>query len=160
MNGILHRLVRAVSCVIALLILLVPDAAHAINCRITLVALNFGMYMPMTSTPVDAVGQINVRCQAQPGSFTVIIGPGISGDQLARTLSAGGANILNYNMYRDAARTQIWGDSTPPTFVVTGVHASRGRPTVYNYPLYGRIFANQSPNPGVYSDNLMVTVLF
>lgn len=160
MNAIPLRLVRAVRCVIALLILLVPDAAHAINCRITLVALNFGVYMPMTSTPVDAVGQINVRCQAQPGSFTVIIGPGSSGDQLARTLSAGGIDVLNYNMYRDVARTQIWGDGTPPTFVVTGVRTSRGRPTFFNFPLYGRIFANQSPNPGAYSDNLVATVLF
>ena len=139
---------------------MLPVTAQAINCRISLGPINFGIYMPLTTVPVDVVGQFDVRCQAQAGTFAVIIGAGISGDQLARTLSAGGANILNYNLYRDAARTQIWGDGTPPTFMVTGVRTGRGRPTFYNYPVYGRIFANQAPNTGIYSDNLLVTVLF
>jgi spore coat protein U-like protein len=137
-----------------------PLAAHAINCRISLGLINFGLYMPLTAVPVDVVGQFDVRCQAQPGTFAVIIGAGISGDQLARTLSAGGADVLNYNLYRDAARTQIWGDGTPPTFMVTGSRPGPGRPTSYSYPVYGRIFANQAPNTGLYSDNLLVTVLF
>ncbi len=137
-----------------------PLAAHAINCRISLGPINFGLYMPLTAVPVDVVGQFDVRCQAQPGTFAVIIGAGISGDQLARTLSAGGADVLNYNLYRDAARTQIWGDGTPPTVMVTGSRPSQGRPTSYSYPVYGRVFANQAPNTGIYSDNLLVTVLF
>jgi spore coat protein U-like protein len=137
-----------------------PLAAHAINCRISLGPINFGLYMPLTAVPVDVVGQFDVRCQAQPGTFAVIIGAGISGDQLARTLSAGGADVLNYNLYRDAARTQIWGDGTPPTVMVTGSRPSQGRPTSYSYTVYGRVFANQAPNTGIYSDNLLVTVLF
>ena len=147
-------------CIAAVLLFLLPVTAQAINCRISLGPINFGLYMPLTAVPVDVVGQFDVRCQAQPGTFAVIIGAGISGDQLTRTLSAGGATILNYNLYRDAARTQIWGDGTPPTFMVTGVRTGQGRPTNYNYPVYGRIFANQAPNTGIYSDNLLVTVLF
>jgi spore coat protein U-like protein len=142
------------------IILLVPDIAHAINCRVTLVAMNFGLYTPLTTAHVDVMGQINVRCQAQPGSFTVTIGPGLSGDQTARTLLSAPADILEYNLYRDAARSQIWGDGIPPTFVVSGVRPSQGRPTFYNYPIYGRIFANQAPNAGTYNDNPVVTVLF
>lgn len=139
---------------------LAPGIAFAINCRVTVVAMNFGTYMPLTPTHVDVSGQLEVRCQAQPGTFTVTIGPGVSGDQLARTLSAGGGSVLHYNLYRDAARTQIWGDGTPPTFTVSGVRNSRGRPTFHNYPVYGRLFANQSPNAGIYGDNVLVTVLF
>lgn len=141
-------------------ILLLPDSAHAINCRIQVNPINFGTYTPLTPSHVDVIGQFEVRCQAQPGSFSIIVGPGLSGNQLARTLSAGGGNLLNYNFFIDAARTQIWGDGTPPTFVVSGVRPNRGRPTFYNYPVYGRIFSNQAPDPGVYSDNLLVTVLF
>lgn len=143
-----------------LIAILCPGQAFAINCRVTAFATNFGTYMPLTTTHVDSVGRVDVRCQAQPGSFSVIMGPGISGNQLARTLSGGGPDVLNYNLYRDAARTQIWGDGTPPTFVVSGVRTSPGRPTTYNYPIYGRIFANQTPNPGIFNDNVMVTVLF
>ncbi len=138
----------------------ISDAAIAIQCRVSVNPINFGVYRPLTPVPVDVIGQFDVRCMAQPGSFSIIIGPGLSGDQLARTLSAGGSNLLNYNLYRDAARTQIWGDGTPPTFVVSGIRRNRGRPTFYNYPVYGRIFANQGPAPGVYNDNLIVTVLF
>ena len=142
------------------LALLFPRPANAIKCRITVSSINFGIYVPLTATPADVIGQFDVRCQAQPGSFAVSIGSGISGNQLARTLVAGSGEVLNYNLYRDAARTQIWGDGTPPTFVVTGVRPGKGRPTFYSYSVYGRIFASQGPNSGIYNDNLLVTVLF
>jgi spore coat protein U-like protein len=157
MNGLSLR--RSFLAGIAM-ILLAPQHAFAINCRVTVYAFNFGTYMPMTPSHTDVVGQVTVRCQAQPGSFSVTIGPGISGDQTARTLTSAGPDILYYNLFRDPARTQIWGDGTPPTFVVSGVRPSQGRPTFYDYPIYGRIFANQAPNPGIYNDTPMVTVLF
>jgi spore coat protein U-like protein len=134
--------------------------ALAINCRVTLVAMDFGVYMPMAPVHVDVNGQVGIRCQAQPGTFNVIIGPGFSGDQLSRTLTDGSGGIIAYNMYRNAARTEIWGDGSPPTFVVSGIRRNRGRPTSYNYTVYGRMFSGQSPNPGVYTDNVVVTVLF
>ena len=140
--------------------LFVPGLANALNCTITLTPLSFGMYNPGQSFPLDAVANITVRCVAQPGSYSVSIGPGLSGNQLLRTLLAGPGDALNYNLFRDAARTQIWGDGTPPTFVVTGTRPSVGQPTINVHPLYGRVFAGQTPNPGNYADNLLVTVLF
>ena len=137
-----------------------PGIAHAIQCKLTVTPINFGLYMPMTPTPVDVVGDLTVRCQAQAGTFSVMIGTGISGDQTARTMSSGGASLLFYNLYRDPARTEIWGDGIPPSFMVSGVRARKGRPTFFNLPVYGRIYANQAPHTGVYNDNLVVTVLF
>ena len=157
MNG--RALKSAMLATIALLSLL-PGLAHAINCRVTLVAMNFGTYSPLATSHLDVMGQVNLRCQAQPGSFTVTIGPGSSGNQLARTLKTTGPDVLNYNLYRDAARLQIWGDGSPPTFTVSGVRSSKGPPTFYNYPIYGRIFAGQTPNAGSYRDNPVVTILF
>jgi len=149
-----------INAALGVLVLGVPLKALAIQCRISVNPINFGIYQPLTTAHLDVTGQVQVRCQAQPGTFSIIIGPGNSGDQLARTLSAGGGNILLYNLFRDAARSQIWGDGTPPSFVVTGSRTSLGRPTFYNYPVYGRIFADQAPDPGLYTDNLVVTVLF
>ena len=151
---------RSISLAGIAIALLVPDLAHAINCRVTLVAMNFGIYTPLTTTHVDVMGQIDLRCQAQSGSFTVTISAGTSGDHTARTMLSATSDILNYNLYRDASRTQIWGDGSPPTFVVSGVRPNRGRPTTYNYPIYGRVFANQAPNAGIYNDDPLVTVLF
>jgi len=142
------------------LVILVPEIAGAIQCRIRVVPINFGTYMPLTTVDVDVIGQIEVQCQAQPGTFVVAIGPGTSGDPASRTLLAGPGQFLAYNLYRDPAHSQIWGDGTPPTFVVTGARTSAGPPTRINLPVYARIFANQSPDPGQYVDNLTVTVLF
>jgi spore coat protein U-like protein len=145
---------------IILLLGLLPDAANAINCRVRLQPIGFGTYVPLTPIPVDVIGNIQIRCMAQPGNYAVTIGTGLSGTYLPRVLSAGGGQILNYNLYRDAARTQVWGNGTPPTFTVIGSRPRRGRPTVTNHSIYGRIFANQAPNPGTYADDLLVTVLF
>lgn len=141
-------------------LLATPGLAHAINCSVTVTPLAFGIYTPGTTAPLDSVADISVRCVAQPGSYTVTIGAGISGNQLARTLSAGAGNLLSYNLFRDAARTQVWGDGTPPTFVVSGSRDRVGRPTVNVHPLYGRIYAGQMPDPGSYTDSVVVTVLF
>jgi spore coat protein U-like protein len=141
-------------------LLLAPGLANALNCSITLTPLAFGLYQPGQTVPVDAVANITVRCVAQPGTYEVTIGPGLSGNQLARTLLAGPGEVLNYNLYRDAAYTQVWGNGSPPTFTVTGSRPRVGQPTVNVHPLYGRLFANQTPNPGNYADNLLVTVLF
>ncbi len=140
--------------------LLLPGIANAINCTITLNPLPFGMYTPSMSVHLDSVSDITIRCVAQPGTYAVSIGAGLSGDQLLRTLLVGGGDILNYNLFRDPARTQIWGDGTPPTFVVTGARTGVGRPSINVHPLYGRVFSGQTPNPGNYADNLLVTVLF
>ena len=150
---------QAMSSLVAIALLL-PGIANAINCVIRLNPLPFGTYMPGTTVNLDAVGDITIRCMAQPGSYSVSIGPGLGGNQLLRTMTAGGADILNYNLFRDPARTQIWGDGTPPSFVVIGSRTSTGRPTVNVHSLYGRVFSGQTPNPGSYADNLLVTVLF
>ena len=150
---------QAMSLLLAIALLL-PGIANAINCTITLNPLSFGMYTPAGTVPLDAVSDITVRCVAQAGTYSVSIGPGFSGNQLLRTMLAGGADVLNYNLFRDPARTQIWGDGIPPTFVVIGSRAGVGRPTVNVHSLYGRVFSGQTPNPGDYADNLLVTVLF
>ena len=133
---------------------------QVLDCKINLSPLNFGIYMPLRPTHLDVTGSLNVRCMAQPGSFVVQIGPGTSGSQMARTLVSGAANMLNYNLYENAARTLILGDGTPPTVTVSGIRSAKGRPSYFSYPLYGRIFANQAPSPGIYYDNILVTILF
>lgn len=145
---------------VGLCALLLPLEASAINCRATIAPLVFGTYMPMTAVNLDVAGNISIRCMGQPGSFSVLIGPGISGDQTDRTLVGTAAGVLHYNLYLNAGRGQIWGDGNGPTFTASGVRSGNGRPTNYDYPIYGRIFSNQDPAPGTYSDNVLVTLLF
>jgi len=160
MNAPSQLIAKTCSFLCLLAVFLLPERAHAINCKITLFPINFGIYMPLRSTHSDVTGSLDVRCMAHPGSFTVQIGAGTSGNQLARTLVSGAANTLNYNLYQNAARTLIWGDGTPPTVTVSGVRTTKGRPSRFTYPVYGRIFANQAPSPGIYNDSILVTILF
>ena len=144
----------------AALLLIAPGDAEAINCRIWVVPANFGTYIPARPTHLDRNGLMTVRCVGRPGSFTVVMGPGNSGNQVDRKLFSGPVNTLDYNLFVDAARTRVWGDGTPPTSIRSGVRNRRGRPNWYFYPFYARAFANQTPNAGVYVDNVVVTVLF
>ena len=155
-----HRVLLILGCSFAWLLLIAPENAYAIRCRVALTQMTFGTYMPLTPTHVDVIGQIRIRCGGQPGSFVVTIGPGMSLDHSARIMSAGGGNTLDYNLYIDPARIQIWGDGTLQSFVVTGVRPGRGPADIYNYPIYGRVFANQAPNAGLYADDVVVTVIF
>jgi len=139
---------------------LFPGNAQAINCQVRLNPIDFGIYRPLQAAPLDVIGTITIRCMAQPGSYGVTIGPGGTGDFLARALTNGAGGTLAYNLYRDPARTQIWGDGSPSTFIVAGARTDRRRPTVTDHPVYGRVFAGQAPDPGTYVDNLLVTVLF
>lgn len=50
-------------------IFLGPASAMAINCEVTVGPLDFGVYMPLTPTPVDVIGQFDVRCVANAGSY-------------------------------------------------------------------------------------------
>lgn len=145
---------------IALIILLLSPPTFAMNCKATISPLVFGTYMPMRTSHLDVTGQIDVRCQAQPGSFSIVLSPGSSGDPLDRVMIAGVGDILSYNLFLDAARTQIWGDGSPPTLFASGSRTSAGRPSFHTFPVYGRIFANQAPDTGTYADNIVVTVLF
>ena len=116
--------------------------------------------MPGRPNNLDATGLMIVRCVGRPGSFSVLMGPGSSGDQANRTMFSGPTNTLSYNIYQNAARTLIWGDGTPPTVTQSGIRNNNGRPSWFFYPYFGRLFAGQSPNSGFYTDSIVTTVLF
>ncbi len=140
--------------------MLASDHANAINCVLRTRPLNFGNYAPLSPAHIDVLGRVLVFCWGSPGTFAVVMGPGNSGNQMARTLSTGTGQLLDYGIYRDAARTQVWGDGIPPTFVINGSRPRNGWPTFAFYSVYGRLYANQAPDPGNYSDDVTATVLF
>lgn len=130
----------------------------ALTCRVTSTSLAFGDYEPMTTVPVDAAGEISVRCRQGPGTFRVELGPGSSLDQRARSMTGPGSGLA-YNLFVDPARLQVWGDGNGGTSVVSQTHQPRGSRT-YQISVYGRIEASQDPWPGLYSDSIVISVYF
>ena len=154
---------------------LVYGSAGAADCSVTAVGVAFGVYDPLAVAAVDATGTVSVRCAWTSGS-----GPGAQRVSPVISLSAGlppgtltqrrlrtvTGDFLNYGLFRDAARTQIWGDGssgtfTAPTSPAALVLPSSGNPRTGTRTIYGRMPAGQTnAAPGSYADTITVTVTF
>ena len=70
----------------------------------------------------------------------------------------GGADVLNYNVYLDAGRISVWGNTTGVDTASTTINVPMKSPASATFTFYGRIFALQNITPGTYSDSLLITV--
>lgn len=127
--------------------------------------MNFGLYDPSSATALDSATVLEVRClgkpkAGQPTFYTVRIDGGTSsGDPSDREMDQPAVGRLKYQVYKNAARSTIWGDGTGGTAPLVQVLPPSGSPR-YNHTAYGRIFAEQNPMPGAYNDVLTVTIEF
>jgi len=133
------------------LALLAPRPAQA-ACTISAgAAVSFGTYDWTVAAPTDTVGSMTYTCTT---TALVFLSTGSSGTYTTRTMLSG-VDVLNYNLYTDAARTQVWGDFfTGGTISV----APAGTPATLN--VYGRIPAGQNVPPRSYTDSITVTFFF
>src|SRR5882762_2847635 len=77
------------------------------SCNVTATTLNFGAYDPTSATALNGSSTISVFCTSgTPYTAALNIGSG-GGSLVTRTIS-NGANTLNYNLFRDSARSQVW----------------------------------------------------
>jgi spore coat protein U-like protein len=145
-------LTLALGCLIACAM---PGRAGA-ACTITVTTpVAFGAYDVLSATPRDATGNLRLLCtRAQEFWALVTVGPGGSNNQLARQMRQG-ATPLGYNLYTNAARTQVWGDGSGGTGWALRFPQ---RNVPLDLPVYGRIPAGQSVRPGAYADTVLVTV--
>jgi spore coat protein U-like protein len=149
----------------AILLVCSSSRAYALlqSCSVSATALSFGPYDPSSATARDSTGTVTVTCTAillgVSASWDILLSTGSSGSFTPRRLLSGG-NSMQYNLYIDAGRTQVWGDATGTTakvsdsrFVVVGT-------SQYSYTTYGRIPALQNLAPGTYTDAITVTLNF
>ncbi|NDY92125.1 Csu type fimbrial protein [Ideonella livida] len=156
-----HRECRAL---LGVLLLTAAQAAPAaIACNLGAASLSFGAYDVSSYAPTDMTGTLEMTClRILSGSsltVTLTLSGGQSGNPYARQLRAGGNDRLNYQIYRDAARTLPWGstagaDAATVTVSLTQIIQLR----TYSLNLYGRLPPRQDVAPGSYSDQLVVTL--
>ncbi len=139
-------------------------AAAAVSCEISATGPAFGIYNPLSPSATLANGVVTATCTLLSGSTTTVsltssYSTGSSGSYANRTLLFG-TSQLNYNLYFDAAYTQIRGDGTGGS--QTGgatMTLTRTSPTQQtSSTIYGRIPAGQDVAPGTYLDTIVVTV--
>ncbi|HEX8216858.1 MAG TPA: spore coat U domain-containing protein [Allosphingosinicella sp.] len=127
------------------------------NCSVVANPVDFGDIDTLDSTAVLGSGSVDVTCTNGTGwTATADIGGGSGATFASRRLTFGG-NTLNYTLYRDAARSQVWGDGTNSTFTVTG----SGSGSQQSFNVYGRLPGGQSSAPaGLYTDTVNVTITY
>jgi spore coat protein U-like protein len=149
--------VRAVGRVVVAVVLLLglwSSAAEA-ACTVSTTSVSFGTYDVFTATADDSTGTVSVRCDAAT-SVTIQIGRGSSPTFAPRTMTQG-ASALGYNLFRNNARTIIWGDGTSGTStLVVSVNANQTR----TQTIFGRVPARQDVPAGGYADTVVVTIVF
>lgn len=129
-------------------LMLGASAAAQAACNVSPQGVSFNNYDPLTPSALDGVGNVNVSCDVQT-SFTVTLGTGNGTVQDRRMTAA--ATQLAYNLYKDASRLIVWGDSG-------GGVSSVG--TNVDLTVYGRIPGAQNVPANIYADSVTVTVAF
>jgi spore coat protein U-like protein len=148
-----------------MMVCLFPALAGAASCSITSPTLNFGSYDPLLATNDDSTAVVQVSCTrtilpSEVVNYTLTSSIGNGPGYAARRMVSG-VEILNYNVYRNAARTQVWGNGTGGSFVITGsFNLNNATPRNRNHTLYGRIPPLQNAAAGANSDTLVVTLTF
>jgi len=142
-------------------------ATAAIDCSVSTSGVGFGDYDPLLATPDDSSASVAVTCSrvilVDPFSvgYTLSLSRGSSGTFAPRQMRAGTAN-LSYNLFRDAARAQVWGDGSSSTGTVAGTASFTWFQTsqTVNHTVYGRAPAQQNATPGAYTDTIVLTITF
>lgn len=139
--------------------------AAAQACSASATGIAFGAVDPMSVVATDATGSVTVTC----GSFlitltlgyTVSASAGDSGSYGGRRMSAGAAQ-LDYQLYRDALRSSVWGDGTGGSAAISGsLLLSILVPVSATHTIYGRVPGSQpGAAAGSYGDTLTVTVTY
>lgn len=125
------------------------------ECQVSTFTLPFGNYDPVSAhltTPLNASTTVNVFCtRGVTGQVSMSAGNNPVGS--ARQL-AFGANRIQYNIFREAARTSVWNTVNR----LSGTSTSKATPLGGGLIGYGQIPPGQPAVPGSYFDTLVATV--
>ncbi len=126
-------------------------------CMISSGTLAFGAYNPSAATALDSSASLTLTCT--PGTsydIGMAAGGGTGATTTLRKLTNGGST-LSYRLFKDADRTENWGN-TPGTDALAGVSSAVSLTNTIN--IYGRIPANEAVPFGNYADAVVVTVTY
>lgn len=130
--------------------------ALAASCTISTTAVSFGTYNVFGPAPLDSTGSVTYTCTGN-AHVTISLDSGGAGTFNPRRM-LNNSEALSYNLYRDAARTNIWGDGTGGTTIYTDPNPRNGQGITVT--IFGRIPAGQDVSAGSYSNTVAATINF
>lgn len=123
------------------------------HCLVSAQNIDFGTQGVLTAN-IDRMADVSVTCTA-PTSYTVGLDGGNAAAPPAARKMQKGAEQITYGLYSNGARTQPWGN-TIGTDTVGGTGNGLAQPLT----VYGRVPPQVTPTPGVYTDQIVVTVTY
>ena len=134
----------------------------AATCDISSSSSAFGNYDSIGNQDRDTSAVISITCSGNAGdavSYTISLSSGSGPYSNRQLVSAAGS--LNYNLFTDIARSQVWGDGAAATATVGDSYTMSVSPSTRDYTIYGRIPAGQTQAmPGAYSDSIVMTLVY
>ncbi|HEX9206610.1 MAG TPA: spore coat U domain-containing protein [Steroidobacteraceae bacterium] len=164
-----HHVIGVLGAVLVWTCLPAGPALAGADCSITAASANFGTYDALLAQPDDSTASVTVTCNyVPPGAtnvaYTVSASNGFNGTSATTRAMASGTSRLSYNVYVDAARSQVLGTGTGGTVVAQGsmtIGPGIGNGTrTATHTFYGRVPQAQDTAPGAYSDTLVLTLTY
>jgi spore coat protein U-like protein len=132
------------------------SASVSAVCTISTAAVAFGAYDPVVTNAAAALngtGTVTVAC-TKGASATIDLGNGGNLSAGSRRMTSG-PDFLNYALYKDAARTQVWGTGLAGGATLTYNSATKA---ATNLTVYGTVPGGQDVTVGNYSDTVVATI--
>lgn len=130
------------------------------ECRVgTISTLDFGATGFLTSN-LDAATSATVTCtNGTPFKVGLNAGNGAGATTSVRKMTRTSAPLgtVDYGLYSDPGRSVNWGNDTGAG---TDTQNGTGAGTVSNYPIYGRVPPQDTPEAGDYLDVIVLSVVF
>ena len=116
--------------------------------------MDFGSIPGLIATPATSTSTITLTCRRRT-AWQMSLNDGQNASGQTRRMARSGGGTVDYELFRDAAMTQRFGQTVNVDRVIgTGTGSSQ------SVTVYGRIPASQSVAPGAYSDRVIVTVTY
>jgi spore coat protein U-like protein len=130
----------------------------AVSCSISSSGLSFGIIDPLYSVEITSTGAVNLNCTGGSATYTIHLSQGYG--SMAQRLMKSGLNNLKYNLYTSNSYSSVLGDGTAGSLAINGSSATDTLDT--SYLVYGKIsnIGLSRTEPGVYNDNVLVTIIY
>ncbi|RUL77557.1 Csu type fimbrial protein [Dyella choica] len=147
---------------LAALLLLIGQMAHAQTCSAAITTINFGNVNPINGAAVSASGSITVTCNWTLVSLSPNAQACLNLNATTPLSMTNGGNALQYGLYQDAADSVAWGSISAGTSPISVTLAKPliGTSANQTVSFYGLITANQPLVPTVSDSSTVYSQAF
>lgn len=138
--------------------IIAPEDAKATTstCTMSASSISFGNVNVLAGSSVDVTATLTISCTGGGSNgqrLCISFGSGAIFTGTQRQLAGPGSALLNYDLYKDAARTIVWG-SWETGFQGSGLQVDVPQGSATNVTVYARLFGSQQTAPaGSYSSS-------